>query len=309
MFNKATNIISLLLVFVFIALLIITLSNTTKTNDESNPISFSVEDSVSTSFVLKNEKPLYVFIKNKNIYINYDDESLMPVKLEDKEWSRVSLSPDKSNLVFLGKETGTVNDMYLYNIESKQFNKITFFENEPSGITSFFWLNDNLIAFHQDQWLHTVNVDSREIIKVQSGVRDLVGITEERIFMNNTSNKAAVYDFAGNDFTDNFFSSEIKSVTQTEEGLFVILSDGTFKIENNSANKLFNRSTGQMCGEKIIDTNGVFEILTNEKVNTPNYSSALCVANEVYYNQDSKWYTLENEEIDSLENSVFFDKF
>ncbi len=95
MFNKVTTIVILILVFLMIGLVIITLSNRSKVNNQPNPISFSTEDSVDIAFTPNTENPKYVYIKDDHIYINYTDESYMPVKLEKKGWAVMIYDPQE----------------------------------------------------------------------------------------------------------------------------------------------------------------------------------------------------------------------
>ncbi len=309
MFNKVTTIAILILVFLMIGLLIITLSNRAAVNDQPNPISFSTEDSVDISFTPNTENPKYVYIEDDHIYINYVDESYMPVKLEKKSWSSVTLSPDRNIVAVLGKEIGTVNDLYLYNIVQKEFNKVTFFENELSGITSFYWVNDNLITFHQDQWLHTLNVDSKEIVKVQSGIANLKGITGGKALVNNAENNGATFDFEAGEFQDNVFASTINSVSETDEDIFISLSDGIFILNEGDAEKVSEISNGLVCGDNVLANFMVSTIREEQRVNINEVPEYACVQNSFYYKDNSKWYTLNNEEIPELENSSDFDIF
>lgn len=309
MFNKVTTIVILILVFLMIGLVIITLSNRSKVNNQPNPISFSTEDSVDIAFTPNTENPKYVYIKDDHIYINYTDESYMPVKLEKKGWSNVLLSPDKNFIAVLGKELGTVNDLYLYNIEQKEFNKVTFFENELTGITTFYWVNDNLITFHQDQWLHTLNVGSKEIVKIQSGISSLKGLMGDKALVNNSSNNGATFDFEQGEFQDNVFASTINSVSETDTDIFISLSDGIFILNEGEAERVSEISNGLVCGDNVLANFMVSTIREEQRVNINEVPEYACVQNSFYYKDNSKWYTLDNDEITELENSTGFDLF
>lgn len=309
MFNKVTTIAILILVFLMIGLLIITLSNRAEVNDQPNPISFSTEDSVDIAFTPDKENPKYVYIEDDRIYINYSDESYMPVKLEEKSWTNVLLSPNRNFVAVLGMENANVNDLYLYDIEQKEFNKVTFFENEPTGITSFYWVNDNLITFHQDQWLHSLNVSSKEIVKVQSGIANLKGLVDGKALVNNANNKGATFDFEAGDFQDNVFASTVNSISETDDETFISLSDGIFVLNGEEAEKVSEISGGQVCGDVVLANFIVSTILDNERININEVPEYACVQNSLYYKDNSKWYTLDNEEIPELESSTSFDIF
>lgn len=291
MFNKVSNIVIIILILLTVVVLLITVSNSVPENDGLNPISYPTEASVEASFTENSILPDYAYIANNYVYVSYSDDSYMPVNLSDKSWKDVKISPNGKQLAIIGKENGGSNDLYVYNLSNFNFNKMTFFQNEASGVTDFYWVDDRVIAFHQDEWLHSLNTTSREIVKIQSGISNLVGIAGQSVAMNNSQNSGMIYDFAEGKFVPNVKSSLIDAST-LDGSQYFLMATGIFTVEDTVLSKVSDTTGDALCGDSVID------IL-----------SEVCRGEEVYKKTGTQWYTLENEKISKLSDAFDFDVF
>jgi hypothetical protein len=309
MFNKATTLIIVILVIISIGLVILSFSNSLPENDGTNPISFPIDESRSTSFVEDVLTPEYAYIKNGYIYISYTDGSFMPVEIENTTWRNVKVSETGKALAAIGKEGNGSEDVYVYNIERQEFNKMTFFQDEQTGVTDFFWIDDRVIAFHQDGWLHSLNTTSREIVKIQSGISSFTGSTNGFVAMNNTQNKGMIYDFEQGEFISGI-DTQILSATKKENTSTILFNDGIYTLENGNLEKISNLQGNMICGELIVSPSIATNYTNNALVSTTLPSMTMnCSKNELYFKIENKWYTLDNKEIPEITNTTYFDKF
>jgi hypothetical protein len=309
MFNKTTTVAIIILVLVMIGLIITSFTSTLPENEGTNPISFPVEETKVTEFVDEILVADYAYIKNGNIYISYTDGSNMPVKLENKSWRNVRISPNGKSLAVIGKEDNGSDDIFVYNIDKQEFNRMTFFQNETNGVTDLYWVDNRVVAFHQDEWLHSLNTTSKEVVKMQSGMAALTGVAGNTVGLNTTQNVGAIFDFEdGNLITQ--INQKIVSTSSFDDDISILLSDGIYSLDGPELVKVSDLTGSLICGELIWNAGTVTNYADVEVVMTELPSSNIkCVKDALYFESSNRWYTLDSKEIKVLENVIYFDKF
>lgn len=96
------------------------------------------------------------------------------INLEKRNWKDIRWSPNNDTIAVRGlsdRENG-VYDIYLFDIQLRNWSKLSNYDLVGEGISSFEWVDDEIIYFKQgsegDSWIHSLDVraQSNSIIKL-----------------------------------------------------------------------------------------------------------------------------------------------
>ena len=116
----------------------------------------------------------YVGVRQDDTLAVANAEKIVVISLDHRNWQSPRWSPDGKFILALGtadpQATHVIYDLYLYELVTSTWKRITFFGDDSSGITGVAWRQDNTIVFTQgeedDNWLHTYNLESSETKKI-----------------------------------------------------------------------------------------------------------------------------------------------
>lgn len=310
MFNKLSTLAIIILVLTSVVLIIFAVSNNTQEPSGSNPISFPSESSSEIKFQQIFEQPVYTFIRDGYVYVSYSDSSYTPVNIRDMNWRNIKISPDGKKLAIIGHEADKKDDIYTYNLQTLELKKATFFQDEQTGIQEFYWITDSVLAFFQDGWLHRLNADSGEVLKIESGIKELKGSAGGNVAMNNNQNRGMIYNLETDNFLEIESNSEIRFATNHNNELILMFSNGTYSAIGTELELIAGIIGDGLCGELIKSGDSVVNYSnSNVVVNSFPATNIRCANSEFFYGQNGRWYTLDNVLIADLNNATYFDKF
>lgn len=107
------------------------------------------------------------------------------INLEKKTWKDIQWSPNNENIAVLGETAEGIFDIFVYNLESKQWTMLTNYAEAESGVTSFGWVTPNNIYFKQvvegSSWLHKLNIEaqSNSIVKIVQIEGEIIRVSDD----------------------------------------------------------------------------------------------------------------------------------
>lgn len=198
--NLSAKSISLLVIIVvgvstgFFGAFLILSSEVLRENAEEDPVDFPVSTPVSSpvSFGLpenNSDRALQfaIITSQSTIQIIFDDNEEQIINLSQYQWEDITISPNGRNIAVLGDpQQEGLFDLYIYNLDTETWTQSTSHRNEfeETGISSYIWLDDEIILYTQGQqpnhWLHTYEVASQERLKVQIVDGKLLSISPDK---------------------------------------------------------------------------------------------------------------------------------
>jgi len=94
------------------------------------------------------------------------------LSLETKGWKKPLWSEDGRTLAVLAKQTveSDIYDLYTYSVDGKSLRQLTDFTPTGSGITNYYWLNNDTLIFDKEtsgsNWLHRYDLTSSQLTKL-----------------------------------------------------------------------------------------------------------------------------------------------
>jgi hypothetical protein len=140
----------------------------------TNPPAAVPVNVVTTDEPISETEYPYVGVRQDDTLAVANDEKIVVISLDHRNWQAPRWSPDGKFILALGtpdpQSTDVIYDLYVYELANNSWERITFFGDNGSGITGIAWRQDNTIVFTQgegeDNWLHTYNLESGEIRKI-----------------------------------------------------------------------------------------------------------------------------------------------
>jgi hypothetical protein len=125
-----------------------------------------------------------VFETDDEVLKLLNNGDLITINLNRRRWKNINFSPNGTKIALLGQSDG-IYDIFVYDIDSLEWGQLTFYSfNSLPSVRSFLWFDDVNILFTQgekgDVWLHRLNLDSNEILKISKVNGDLVDLNLEK---------------------------------------------------------------------------------------------------------------------------------
>jgi hypothetical protein len=232
--SRKTVIIGLLVVIIcavvtLAAILIMQMQSGTKNqvNTISRPVSSTsnIIDLNSSSASLFE----YAVIKTDDtIELKNSKAESFIIQLSKQNWSNLSTNPNGTLIAVMGESKPSIFDIYIYNIERKNWSMATDYSNFDSGVSDFYWTNNNTIVFTQgvspNKWVHSFNYNSKEILKIINVSGNLGSFSQkDGIFAVEEQNTATTfYNLSGEKI------SELTSIKDLDTNLNINLTNPTF---------------------------------------------------------------------------------
>ncbi len=194
-------------VVLLVILLLSQLGQPTTNSNGNNPISNPVSGNVN---IIDLNNPIggafeiAVIRPDDTIELRNKINEKFIIGLEKRNWKSLSWSPDGKLVSALGETLSGIYDLYIYNLNRKEWNKVTDYKNFSSGVDQYVWVDNNTILFTQGQaptrWIHRYNYVSKETLKVSNVVGDIVSNSPDKksIIVKATGAIPEIYNSAGN---------------------------------------------------------------------------------------------------------------
>lgn len=130
------------------------------------------------------------------------------INIEQSSWQDIQWSPDGRIISVLRDDVDGIFNLYTFDTQTQEWLKVTSYETEGIGISSYIWATNNTLVFTQgepgDIWIHRYNYKTgNEVIKVRPVNATIKDVTENGknflLFDSTTGNKNyKVEDLDGN---------------------------------------------------------------------------------------------------------------
>lgn len=146
-----------------------------ETDPDTNQV--DLEDTNSISFEYT------VVLSDGSVRLRNNSGEEEVISLINRNWRALSWSPDKSYLAMLGGDSINELDLYLYSIEERLLERITFYTPENVGVSSYVWKSNNEIYFASgvapDNWLHEYSLEGGSVRKLERVDGRITAVSEQ----------------------------------------------------------------------------------------------------------------------------------
>lgn len=209
--NKKIILIGAIVVIICVVVLVVVLllaqlSNMNNTNTNNPPVSNAVSNPVNIIDLINSPggKFEYAVIRpDDTIELKNKMNERFIIGLEKRKWKSLNWSPDGKLVSALGQSVNNIYDIYIYNIDKKEWSRVTDYRNFSSGVDQYEWTDNNTILFTQgevpNRWMHKFNYLSKEILKVSNIQGDIVGISPNLnyVVIKDSISAPEIYDGSG----------------------------------------------------------------------------------------------------------------
>lgn len=268
------------------------------------------------------------------------------INLEKRGWRDIKWSPNNETIAVRGlsDRENNVYDIYLFDIKLRNWSKLTNYDLVGEGITSFEWVEDEIIYFKQggagDSWIHSLDIraQSNSIIKLYRVDGEIYGFydkngevllrNQEKLFVYSIDNTLRLLDSISfregdseltMDIVEVKFGRDSEVIYQSSDNKIVIsdgLDDSVGEIINSIGDILCIRDTSlsilEENGIRIVDINNPLIFSFFESELPINARGAVCYNNSGVLIQlgELEWIFVEDGDFEVAEfalNSVEID--
>jgi hypothetical protein len=173
-------------------------------NNNNNPISSPVSSPDNIIKIPLNDRTAYKYVEittDDTILMKNDKGEKIVINLERKNWKNLKWSPDGKKVSVLGNTGEGIFNMFIFDLYSENWTKITNYLSNDSGILSYFWKDSSTILYvaktDSNLWLHSFNYTSGELLKLNiiQGVINDVSNNKKRIILKSTVTGSEIPNF------------------------------------------------------------------------------------------------------------------
>lgn len=270
--------------------------------DPANPVSSPTGNNGNTNIIKINPNSnidfKYAMVTNEDtVELRNNIGEKQIIGLTHQNWKDPKWSPDNQLVSVLARTNGGNYDIYVYILSSKSWVQATNFSDQPSGVDSYVWTNNNILLFTQgttpNRWLHRFNFVTRnEIVKLKRIEGNITSISPDRnnlVVLDN--NIYSIYS------TDGIKLSTLENLKDQTNKL---ISVNEVSINKDSTKMLLVDSNNKLHKSDLLGKTVVSVDPKSDFTNVCNFNTNLYLG----YTFNAQTQTIKSLTVNVLENSA-----